>query len=147
KIKGDFVSAPEYQFNLMKLQSEITIAKGLYQALVQEYELAKAQEMKEQVAFQVIDPPFIPKKPYKPKKKLLLAISIISGLFLGIFAAFFIEWLDNIRKKTNKVHLYKEKEDTTITINLAYYDYRKNFENDNGRKKVYPDTIKYNKEN
>ncbi len=148
KINGDFVSAPEYQFNLMKLQSEIAIARGLYEALVQEYELAKAQEMKEQVAFQVIDPPFIPKKPYKPKKKLLLAVGLVSGLFIGVFAAFFVEWLDNIKKRNKKLYEYKEKgEEKPININLIYYDYRKERElqNNNGKKEVYPN-IEYKNE-
>ncbi len=145
KVKGDFISAPEYQFNLMKLQSEIAIARGLYEALVQEYELAKAQEMKEQVAFQVIDPPFVPKKPFKPKKKLILVVALVSGLFVGIFAAFFVEWLNSIKRK-NKVYAYKEKEEKTISINLvSYYDYRKEYENGNGKKKTVPDFIIYNK--
>ena len=141
KINGDFVSAPEYQFNLMKLQSEIAIARGLYEALVQEYELAKAQEMKEQVAFQVIDPPFIPKKPYKPKRKLILVVGLVSGLFVGVFVAFFVEWLDNIKKRNKKLYEYKEKgEEKPININLIYYDYRKEKElqNNNGKKEVYP---------
>ena len=144
-LEGDFVSAPEYQFNLMKLQSEIAIAKGLYQALVQEYELAKAQEMKEQVAFQVIDPPLIPKVPVKPKKKLIIVVALISGLFVGVFVAFFTEWLDSV-KKNRKVYAYKEKkEEKPITINLMYYDYRKEYENGNGRKGIYPDFIKHEK--
>ncbi len=148
KIGGDYVSAPEYQFNLMKLQSEIAIARGLYKALVQEYELAKAQEMKEQVAFQVIDPPFVPKKPYKPKKKLILAVALISGLFVGVFAAFFLEWLENIKKRNNKLYVYKEKgEEKTISINLvSYYDYRKEYENGNGKRDIYPDPLKYKKD-
>ncbi|SNR92083.1 GumC family protein [Desulfurobacterium atlanticum] len=102
-IKGEdsYVSVPDYQFNLMRLKTEIGITQGLYETLVKEYELAKAQEMKEQISFQVIDPPYIPDpdKPAKPKKKLIVAVGLISGLFLGIFAAFFKEWLDNIKKR------------------------------------------------
>ncbi len=39
--------------------------------------------------------------PVKPKRKLIILVSIISGLFLGIFLAFFIEWLSNIKKTKN----------------------------------------------
>ncbi|WP_456456201.1 GumC family protein [Thermovibrio sp.] len=98
--KVNFVSLPTYQLNLQNLQMQMEIAQGLLEALVKEYELAKAQEMKEQISFQVIDPPYIPDKdkPYKPKKLLIITVALISGLFLGIFAAFFKEWLDNVKK-------------------------------------------------
>jgi uncharacterized protein involved in exopolysaccharide biosynthesis len=95
----NYVSLPEYQLNLQKLQAQMSIAQGLFETLVKEYEMAKAQEMKEQISFQVIDPPYIPDKPYKPKKKLVVAVALVSGLFLGIFAAFFREWLDNVKKR------------------------------------------------
>ncbi|OMH40707.1 GumC family protein [Desulfurobacterium indicum] len=99
KPTSTFVSVPNYQFNLMRLKTELAITQGLYESLVKEYELAKAQEMKDQIAFQVIDPPYIPEKPYKPKKALLIAVGTISGLFIGIFAAFFKEWLDNVKER------------------------------------------------
>ncbi len=38
-------------------------------------------------------------KPAKPKKMLIIAISIVSGLFLGIFLAFFYEWLQNAKNR------------------------------------------------
>jgi len=49
--------------------------------------------------FEVSVPPFIPEKPSKPKKGLIVAVSIVSGLFLGVFLAFFLEWLENVRKR------------------------------------------------
>ena len=95
----NYVSLPEYQLNLRKLQSQMSIAQGLFEAFVKEYEMAKAQEMKEQISFQVIDPPYVPRRQYKPRKKLMVSVALVSGLFLGIFAAFFREWLDNVWKR------------------------------------------------
>ena len=99
--KPDFVSLPDYQLNLQKLQAQMAIAEALFETLVKEYEMAKAQEMKEQISFQVVDPPYIPdvNKPYRPKKPLIVAVGILSGLFIGIFVAFFKEWLENVRRR------------------------------------------------
>ena len=96
----NYVSLPQYQLNVQKLQAQMSIAEGLFETLVKEYEMAKAQEMKEKISFQVIDLPYVPEidKPYKPKKKLIVAVAFVSGLFLGIFAAFFKEWLENVRQ-------------------------------------------------
>ena len=49
--------------------------------------------------FEISVPPFEPDKPAKPKKGLILAVSIVSGLFLGIFLAFFVEWVENVKKR------------------------------------------------
>ncbi|WP_197460563.1 GNVR domain-containing protein, partial [Thermodesulfatator autotrophicus] len=43
--------------------------------------------------------PVVPNKPYKPKKLLIVAVAMVSGLFLGVFLAFFVEWLENARKR------------------------------------------------
>ncbi len=44
----------------------------------------------------------IPKKPNSPRVKLLLAVGAISGLFFSIFLAFFLEWLEQARKRFEK---------------------------------------------
>jgi len=103
-LPTSFVNLPEYKFNMEKLKLQMEIASKLLATLTQQYELAKAQELKEKVSFQVIDPPYVPNpdKPYKPKKKLILAVGFISGLFLGVFLAFFKEWLESVRRRQDE---------------------------------------------
>jgi len=40
-----------------------------------------------------------PKSPIKPKRKVIVSVATVAGLFLGIFLAFFIESVNNQRKK------------------------------------------------
>jgi capsular polysaccharide biosynthesis protein len=45
---------------------------------------------------ELIKEPIYPKTPFKPNKKLILLISLVLGMFLGVFAAFFIEFVSNV---------------------------------------------------
>jgi uncharacterized protein involved in exopolysaccharide biosynthesis len=56
------------------------------------------RELKELVPFKDINR-VIYNKPVKPKKKLVVAVALISGLFIGIFMVFFLEWLENVKKR------------------------------------------------
>ena len=68
-------------------------------------------QLKSLKGFEISVPPVIPDKPYKPKKLLILAVSLVSGLFLGVFLAFFREWLENAKKQ----HQLKEQENAKST--------------------------------
>jgi len=91
ELPSSFVNLPEYRFNMEKLKLQMKIASQLLATLTQQYELAKAQELKEKVSFQVIDPPYVPdpEDPYKPKKKLILALGFIWFYFRPISRDFF----------------------------------------------------------
>jgi uncharacterized protein involved in exopolysaccharide biosynthesis len=102
RFKSDFVSVPKLQFNQIKLQTEMAITEGLYKTLVQEYEMAKATEQKDKIAFQVIDEPYVPEKKYKPKRALIVAVAFITGLMLSIFIVFFLEWVEGIKRRESE---------------------------------------------
>jgi len=42
--------------------------------------------------------------PAKPKKSLILAVATVSGLFLGVFLAFFLEWIESARKRHTQTY-------------------------------------------
>ncbi len=53
-------------------------------------------------AFKILEYPRPPDKRYKPKRSLIVMVSLVSSVFLGIFLAFFQEYLSNIKKKKNR---------------------------------------------
>lgn len=71
----------EYEDEIVEDKAELALLKPLYLAV----------------------PAIIPQKPAKPKKALIISVSLVSGLFLGTFLAFFFEWLDQARKRYEEV--------------------------------------------
>ena len=51
--------------------------------------------------FSLVSVPFAPSVPFKPNKKLIVAVSGISALFFGIFLAFFIEFIEKNKNRHN----------------------------------------------
>jgi predicted nucleic acid-binding Zn-ribbon protein len=48
---------------------------------------------------EVIESPFSSVNPVAPKKKLIVALSTVGGLFVGIFAVFFVNFVKNAQRK------------------------------------------------
>lgn len=67
--------------------------------LTQQYEMAKIDESKEDLAFQVIDPARVPEQRSKPKRRQMVMMAFMSSLFIGIFAAFFTEYVKKLKSE------------------------------------------------
>jgi capsular polysaccharide biosynthesis protein len=60
------------------------------------------QAIKRLKAIEMITQPYISSKPVKPKVKLNIAVASITGLFVSIFLAFFMEFLEKNRESFGK---------------------------------------------
>jgi uncharacterized protein involved in exopolysaccharide biosynthesis len=67
--------------------------------LTQQYELAKIDEAKEDLAFQVIDKAEALQRPYFPQLILNVAIGLVGGFFLAVFLAFFRDYIQKLKAK------------------------------------------------
>jgi uncharacterized protein involved in exopolysaccharide biosynthesis len=92
-------NVPEKIVKYTDLLRKLKASEAIYETLLKMYEQAKLDEAKENLYVEVIDYPILPDKPVKPKKKLMVAVAGITSIFLGIFIAFFLEWLENIKKR------------------------------------------------
>lgn len=79
----------------MTLQRELL---GRINALLtQQYEMAKIEEAKEDLSFQVIDKAVIPEHPSSPVPILNVSIAFIAGFFFSIFYVFFLEYVEKVK--------------------------------------------------
>ena len=75
-----------------RLEREYNTAKGVYSVLSQKNEEVKIAVATESGLVKIASLAYEPKGPIKPNKKLNILIAGVLGLFVGIFAAFFLEF-------------------------------------------------------
>ena len=81
----------------------------LYNLLESEKQKAMLANVNEDFALEVIDPAVAPEVREKPKRKLIVVLGGVGGGFLGIFAVFFLQFLEKLKssgkEKTNLSHV------------------------------------------
>lgn len=95
KINKDYL---EDQINK---NSDPFIKQKIYFLIAQQIETMMMAEVKENFAFKVLDPPIVPDKKIKPKRALMVVLSFVVALFIGVFIAFFKEYLEKNNIKVN----------------------------------------------
>ena len=105
---------------LRKLR-ELKFNETLYELLLKQYELAKLDESRDATVIQVVDKAEPPEKRYKPKRRQMVMIAAISALFVSIFAAFLMEFME--KTKSNPEN-YERIENIKKYLNL---NLRENF--------------------
>lgn len=87
---------PNIKIKMTRLQREVEATVSIYKMLLQQYETAKIDEVKDSNAINILDEAIVPEIPIKPNKKLNVIIGFVLGGFLGIFIAFFKEFIKGI---------------------------------------------------
>lgn len=97
---GAFISlsdAPTVGLEYARLKRDALIQQKVFELLTQQFELAKIEEAKDDVTFQVIDTAIPPEKKIKPKRALNIVLAAVGSLFLSIFLVFILEYLERQR--------------------------------------------------
>ena len=76
--------------------------KVLYSLLESEKQKAMLANVNEDYAFEVIDPATVSKLPDKPKRKFIVALGVVCGGFLSIFAVFFAQFLQKLKSPNSE---------------------------------------------
>jgi len=92
----------KYLESQLATASDPFIKQKIYNLIAQQIETSMMAEVKENFAFKVLDPPKAPDKKFKPKRALMAVLAFVTALFLGVFAAFFLEFLEKRGVDTSK---------------------------------------------
>ncbi len=94
--------APTIGLEYIRLKRKVLTEEKVFELMTQQHEMAKIDEAKEDITFQVIDRAIPPEKRVKPKRKLNVMLAGIVSLFVGVFLVFFLEYLGNLKETENK---------------------------------------------
>ena len=93
---------PKIKYELEKLKQEIDATGEVYKVMKVLLEQAKISEINEQSLIELIDEAVIPKISSSTNPKLIVIISLVLGLFMGIFITFVKEFAKGIDWKEFK---------------------------------------------
>lgn len=95
KYERQMKTLPALEQQLLDLQRDVSVKQNLYLLLLQNFEEAKIAEAAVIGTSTIIDKAVEPGSPIKPNKKMLLAIGVLLGLFLGVLLVFLVEAFDD----------------------------------------------------
>jgi len=90
--------SPALGLQYIRLKREALIQEKVFELLTQQYEMARIEEAKEDITFQVIDRAIPPEKRIKPKRRQMVMLAGAVSLFAGVFLVFFLEYAANLKE-------------------------------------------------
>ena len=90
---------PTEQNTLARITRESLAAQSVYTELRKQLELARISEAKENISFKVLDAPYVPEYPFKPKKILIVALAAAGSFFFAVFLVFFLQFVKNLKAR------------------------------------------------
>jgi hypothetical protein len=91
--KNIMTTSPRVILTGERLIREVELQAELYKELIKQLEIAKIDEKKETLVFEVLQEAELPLGPSEPNRKLLKIIGVILGGAFGVFVVFAIEWV------------------------------------------------------
>lgn len=106
------VSAPEAEIEMRRLLQDVEYYRELHEVFVNQIassqisEAYQASQVGERIS--ILEPPQRPLKPSKPNRPAIVAMSVLVGMSLGLFGAFFLEHNDqtfrDVRELEDALH-------------------------------------------
>ena len=99
EFQVSFAKVPELGMELIRLMREVKVQETVFTLLTQQFEQAKIAEARDTPVVQLLDKAVPAERKSKPITTLNMAIAGALSLFVGIFLAFFLEYVERVRKR------------------------------------------------
>ncbi len=97
------VKVPEVGMELVRVMREVKVQETVFALLTQQFEQVKIDEARDTATVQVLDQAVRAERKSRPKTIWNMAIAGSLSLFIAIFMAFFLEYVERIRKQETAV--------------------------------------------
>lgn len=91
-----FSQVPSLTLELARLTRNLKVEEEIFELLTQQYEQAKIQEKRDTPTVQVLDEAIPPTHRSKPRRTVLIGLAGLLSLFVGVFLAFGLEYMDKV---------------------------------------------------
>ncbi|MCP4725039.1 MAG: hypothetical protein GY863_08390 [bacterium] len=91
KTNINYLEDADLRMRYQELERERLAREQIWIEYRQQYELARLQEVKDTPVLTILDKPIIPVKPSKPRKLLVLALSMAMGFLLACFSVIIVD--------------------------------------------------------
>lgn len=92
-----FRDAPDLGVRYARIKRDLLAKQKVFELMTQQLEIAKVDEAKDTLSFQIIDQAISPDKKSKPRRSFMISIGFITSLSISVLTAFLIEGLNKIR--------------------------------------------------
>jgi len=89
---------PELALLYARLMRELKVKEKVFETLTEQHEMAKISEAEEGSQFEIIDRPYPAGRKSKPRRSMIVIPAAITAGMLGVFLAFFVEYLQKRRR-------------------------------------------------
>ena len=97
---------PSKEQGMARVLRDALVAQEIYAMLAKRYEEARISEVMQPTEAQIVNPAVEPEQRIRPRRTLNVAIAAILGLFCGLGAAFFLEYMNRTIRTAEDVKDY-----------------------------------------
>lgn len=117
--EAELAKLPSKEQGMARVMRDALVAQEIYSMLAKRFEEARISEVMQPTDAQVVNPAVEPEQRIRPRRTLNVAIAALLGLFVGVGAAFALEFMNRTIRTADDV---KEYLDLPVLGAIPHFD-------------------------